>query len=422
MASYVQIILDKRRKRADDTYPVSFRIIHNRIPTTIKTGYSVQEKYWDDSRKKIKRGCNTVPDTVSCNYYLKKKEVELMKKIRELESKGILAGMTVKELKKELTDTPRKRKEKSFVKFTKIVIEELKKEKRFGTATSYNDALRFILKYSLKTDITFSEITPDFLKTLEKRYMQNPNNHYNGLAVYMRTIRAIFNRAIVNGNAKETLYPFRRTTLDKFKYHIRTEKTKKRAVSKEIIKKIEEFNFSDDRFLKYKYYFLFMFYTRGMNLVDLAHLKKSDIQHNVLTYKRAKTGKTYTIRLGVKAWNILKYFGYEAKKSNDLLFPIIKNPEEEERIPVQIKNAISHTNKALKKIADSLNLDMKLTTYVSRHTWATIADKSGIDRRIISQGLGHSNLHMTEIYINDIVSDKDLDAANDLIIGEEEER
>jgi integrase/recombinase XerD len=126
MDSYIQIILDKRRKRADGTYPVSFRIIHNRIPATIKTGYSVQEKYWDDNRKKIKRGCNTVPDTVSCNYYLKKKEVELMKKIREMDSKGILAGMTVKELKKELTDTPRKRKEKSFIKFTKTVIEELK--------------------------------------------------------------------------------------------------------------------------------------------------------------------------------------------------------------------------------------------------------------------------------------------------------
>jgi len=66
----------------------------------------------------------------------------------------------------------------------------------------------------------------------------------------------------------------------------------------------------------------------------------------------------------------------------------------------------------------ALGLDVKLTTYVSRHTWATIADKSGIDRRIISKGLGHSNLHTTEIYINDIVSDEDLADANDLIIGD----
>ncbi len=417
MATCLRIILDKRREKKDGTYPIAFRVLHGRIQSTIGSGYSVHEEYWDKQKKAVKRGCKTIPDITYFNYLLKKKEFDLTKKIRELDEKGVLEDMTMKELKKELT-RERKEKKPSFMAFTADIIQNLKNEERYGMAAAYKDALAFLRKYGRINDITFKEITPDYLRLLEKRYIANGRNHYNGLAVYMRAIRAVFNRAIVAGYVKEAQYPFRKTTLDQYKYHIRTEKTKKRAVSKEVIRKIENLTLENESLLKYKYYFLFMFYTRGMNMVDLAWLKKENIEHGRLTYKRAKTGKTYTMRLNQKAWEILRWFGYKDKKDWDFLFPIIKNPNDRERINVQIKNAISHTNKGLGKIADMLGIEIKMTTYVSRHTWATIADKKGIDRRIISQGLGHSDLHTTEIYINDIVSTDDLDAANDIITGD----
>lgn len=418
MRTYVQVIIDLRRKKKDDTYPIAFRIIHNRIPTTIQTGYSIQKKYWDNVNGKVKRGCKSISDPTSFNLYIKKKEVELMKLIRELDDRGILQNMSISELKNKLKNSAKKKQDDSFINFAKMVITDLKKEKRYGTASASKDALNFIIKYSKKNDISFSELNTSFLKLLEKRYMANPDNHYNGLAAYLRSIRSMFNKAIIKGYANESQYPFRRTALDKFKYHIRTEKTKKRAVTKEIIKQIEAFNNGNESLKRYKYYFLFSFYTMGMNMVDIAHLKKKNISNNVLTYKRAKTGKTYEIRLNEKAWNILRYFGYDNKKRNDLLFPIIKTPQNVEKINIQIKTTIGNTNKALKKIATLLGLDeTKLTTYVSRHTWATIADKSGIDRRIISQGLGHANLHTTEIYIDDIESGDALADANDLITG-----
>ena len=418
MGTYIQIVIDQRRKKADNTFPIIFRMTHLRRVTSIKTGYSVLEKYWDQKNGKVKRGCKNIPDIVGLNMFLKRRETELLKKIMELENKGILKNMSISDVKKEMGELTTEKQNISFVSFMKSVIVELKKEKRFGTASAYQDALIFLINYSGKNDISYSNLTANFLKVLEKRYIAKPSNHYNGMAAYMRAIRAVYNRAIAKGYAQDYEYPFRRTSLDKFKYHIRSEKTKKRAVSREVMKQIEAYEPESDNLKKYKSYFLFSFYTMGMNMVDMAYLKKGNISNNILFYKRVKTGKTYEIHLNKKAWDILQYFDYAIKNKNDLIFPIIRTPGDGEKEKKQIKNVTHNTNQALGRIASELGLEIKLTTYVSRHTWATIADKSGIDRRIISKGLGHSNLHTTEIYINDIVSNEDLADANDLITGD----
>jgi site-specific recombinase XerD len=415
MATSIYIVLDKRRKKSNGSYPIIFRLVHNRIATTIKSGYSVEEKFWDEKNLKVKRGSKLLPNVAEFNFRLKRKESNYVNKIVELDDKGLLKDISTKELVEILTEHKKNDKSKYFTDFADKIIDELIKEKRIGTAKAYSDALSFLKTYGKKKDITFTEINFRFLEKLEKRYMAVSTNHYNGLAVYLRAIRAIYNRAIGLGLVKESYYPFRRNTFEVNKYHIKTEKTKKRAVSKEIINAIEAFDNGDKSLLKHKYYFLFSFYAMGMNMVDMAKLRKSNIDNGILTYKRSKTKKTYQIKLNNKAWDILNYFGYEKKQRNDLIFPMVKNPENPELVFKQISYTIRGTNNYLKKIAKELNLDVNLTTYVSRHSWATIADKSGIDRRVISQGLGHSDLATTNVYINDIQSFEDLSAANDII-------
>ena len=73
------------------------------------------------------------------------------------------------------------------------------------------------------------------------------------------------------------------------------------------------------------------------------------------------------------------------------------------------------TNRHLNKTAKKLELCINLTTYVSRRSWATIADKVGIDRRIISKGLGHADLQTTNIYTDDIMSNDNLTADDEII-------
>ena len=157
---------------------------------------------------------------------------------------------------------------------------------------------------------------------------------------------------------------------------------------------------------------------RGMNMTDMAKLQKYNIVNDHLEYRRSKTGKSYKIFLNDKAKMILDQYGFENKTQRHLLLPIISRDWSLELARKDIQNALSNTNKYLKLIAKDLGHDeKKLTTYVSRHSWASIADKAGIDRRIISQGLGHENLNTTNIYIDDIMSNDVLSQADQIIIG-----
>ncbi len=420
MSTYIKLFLDTRHLNSKNGYPIKFKITHNRIPTTLKTGYSVEKKYWDEKYLRVKRGSKLIPNHVDFNSMLKRLDSNYTEILINIQKTGILSSLSIQELKSILTNKAQNNsttKNTSFISFTRLLIEDLIKEERIGTAKSYELAIGFFNKYN-GGDVFFEQITPKLLEKLEKRYMNVPNNHYNGLSVYLRATRAIFNKAIAAGIVDTKYYPFRRGSHETNKFQIKHEKTKKRAVSKEIIKQIEQFDNGNQLIIKHKYYFLFSFYTLGMNMVDMAKLKKSNINNGILKYKRQKTGKTYEFRLNNKALDILEYFGFSHKKSNDYLFPIIsKNTKTSIEEYNQLKNNLKQTNKVLKYISTEIGLDVKITTYVSRHSWATIADKAGIDRRTISQALGHSDLNTTNIYIDDIVGSNDISDANDLIVG-----
>lgn len=172
----------------------------------------------------------------------------------------------------------------------------------------------------------------------------------------MRAIRAICNKAIYEGYSEAEHYPFRRNVQEKEKYRIRKEKTSKRAVSKDFIVKIENYSFNMDNkmYVNAKNYFLFSFYMRGMNMVDLAKLKPENIVDDHLEYRRSKTGKSYKILLNEKAKAILDYYNLNKPKHHQYLFPIIKRPYRMELIKKDIENALSSTNKYLKRIAKDL--------------------------------------------------------------------
>ena len=105
----------------------------------------------------------------------------------------------------------------------------------------------------------------------------------------MRCLRAVYNRAV----EKELVVqrnPFK---------HVYTgiDKTVKRAVPLKIIRQIRELDLTLTPELDYaKDLFLFSFYTRGMSFVDMAYLKKKNLQNGVLSYRRQKTGQQLFIR------------------------------------------------------------------------------------------------------------------------------
>ena len=157
-----------------------------------------------------------------------------------------------------------------------------------------------------------------------------------------------------------------------------------------------------------------MFYLRGINFWDLCLLTPENITEGRINYTRAKTHKDYSVNTGTKALAILAPF-VKDKDFGEYLFPFVTRTDDME-IRMDIENARHTFNKWLKFVGTGLEIKTKLTGYVSRHSYATIAKKAGLSMAVISESLGHAELKTTQIYMDSFESNV-LDDANKLITG-----
>jgi integrase/recombinase XerD len=295
----------------------------------------------------------------------------------------------------------------SFQDFANQLIKDMESSGRFGNAMSYRQALSFVIRNNNNEDIHFRNLNYAFLLKLESAHLQAGNNR-NSLAVYFRAIRAIYNRAIKTGIAKPEWYPFKN-------YSIKTVKTAKRAISKTDIMKIDALSpVQGSARFHARNYFMFSFYMVGLNFTDMAMLKPANIVRNRIEYKRQKTGKFYSLELYDKPKSIIDLYALDKKKS-DYIFPIITRTEPA-LIRKDIKNQLKLYNHALKEMAKQLEIGGNLTSYVTRHSWASIGKALNVPVTVISEALGHENLRTTQIYLDSL--DKDvIDTASRLITG-----
>jgi len=214
------------------------------------------------------------------------------------------------------------------------------------------------------------------------------------LAVYLRTIRSIYNKAIHLGLIDQKFYPFT-------KYKIRTEPTQKRALAATDIRKILKLSLKDtDTLFHTRNYFLASYLMCGMSFIDMAFLTISDVKDGRVRYRRLKTSKLYEFVISSQLSQILSYYILD-KDNTDFVFPIIKRNE----LELQYKDvewARKIYNKNLLKLAEKCKISSKLTSYVSRHSFATEALLNDIPLAAISQMLGHSSLTTTQIYLKSL--------------------
>ena len=65
----------------------------------------------------------------------------------------------------------------------------------------------------------------------------------------------------------------------------------------------------------------------------------------------------------------------------------------------QYKSALRLYNQHLHQLSKMLHLNVPLTSYVARHSWATTAKEEGVAIAMISEGLGHSSEKVTNVYL-----------------------
>lgn len=291
----------------------------------------------------------------------------------------------------------------SFITFMKEVIHSLHQAGKYRLSETYTTSLNCFMRFCNGNDVSFAEMNEALMISYES-YLQSLGVTPNTSSFYMRNLRAVYNRA-VDRNLVMQRYPFKNV-------YTGVAKTSKRAVSLEMIRLLKNMRLSGFHTLDFaRDMFLFSFYLRGMSFVDMAYLKKKDLNNGLLSYRRRKTGQTLFIGWEPCMQEIVNKYSI---LDSVYLLPIIKYTGVEER--KQYLNASHTINRSLKIIGKRLDISIPLTMYVARHTWASVARSKHIPLSVISESMGHDSEKTTRIYLasldNEVVNN-----ANKLILA-----
>lgn len=386
--------LDTRRIKENGKYPIRIRIQH-RDKFLISTEFDATLGTWEGTEYN-KREHNYKAKNVALRNLINKVEGFLIR----LKDDGKISRMGDKQLKEELKLFLSGKKEQCR-KFVQYLDEFVAMKDNAGTKTVYTTTRNKVLAFD--PSCTFETMDVEWLKRFEK-WMSESGMKTNAYAIHLRNIRAVFNYAI--GEEYTTFYPFR-------KFNIRKEETRKRSLTVQQLRTLRDYPCEEYQ-RGYRDMFMLMFYLIGINAVDLFLAKPSDVVNGRIEYRRAKTGKLYSILIQPEAAEIIKrYKGkrYLLNIMDDFLD--YKNFLHRMGIVLKQIGEMERVGRGGKKIRTPLFPE--LSSYWSRHTWATLAASLDIPKETISEALGHSlGSEVTSIYIN--FDHRKVDEANRKVI------
>jgi len=402
MVTY-KLALDERRAKQDGTFPLVVRVTFNRKVNAYQTGIYLKSEHWDRNTLQVNKAN---PNSLALNSKATETYLNIQKAILRIENQHEFTFEALKAILFPKAVKPSK--QITFKEFADQVIADMKKVKRTGGALVYLTAVNRVIAYSNNDSILFSEIDYSFLDNFKNRLLEQGLKK-NSVGNYFRSIRALYNKAIKAKIVSRDLYPFHDIP-------IKTERTAKRAMKVEdLIRLYRHPKIIGSQEWHAANYFFLSFTLRGMSFTDLAYLKPGNIKGAYITYRRRKTQKLYTIKLHPIALNILSCYN---ETGNSYLLPILseKIVEDGEESKKITRQWIKTTNKYLNKMAELSKVTGNVTTYVIRHTWATLAKRLGYSNEMIAEGLGHEyGNKITNIYLDEFEL-KLIDDMNDRII------
>lgn len=282
-------------------------------------------------------------------------------------------------------------------------MEHLHKSGQTHTASNYSCALRLFRQFLGKNILTVDDLNSNIMTDFQK-YMIGMRLSMNTVSLYNRVLRAVYNFAREEELLFSDRHPFRNVFTG-------MERTRKRAVKGDVVKKIINSGNRLDADLSFaRDLFLFSVYTQGMPFVDLAHLTIENLYAGRISYRRRKTNRYIEVRLPECATEIIKRYH---EKGSHYLFPVLYDSRRNKT--VNYSTALRMHNKRLRALSELLHLDTPLSSYVARHTWASIAKWNGVTGTVISEAMGHSSIEITNIYLASL-DDDTIAEANELVI------
>lgn len=379
--SVPKFVLYKGQKLKNGEHPVRLRIYQG-SEFYVSVGLSCKPNEWDDVARRF---TTLKPSYRSLNNFLDKKEEEATVIWSKLEP------FDITRFKLKWMDSG----SESVGEF----LEFLKDKLTFGNYLKYRNM--FLVLDNFAPDLKFSQIDKMFLKkfedylTLERKFNGEPLKH-STIRGYFATLATMYNKAIEYEWVDYKLYPFKNAanpngfSFAKYKHY----NPKPRAISRDTIIRLKNLEINDS--LKFsRDLFIFSYLSRGMSFVDMAHLKESNIINNRIHYVRKKTKhEVPSILITPDMKEIMDRY----KGESGYVFPIIKLPYNY----WQVIHACKKFNTDLKELGTLIGSEIKLTSYVSRYSFANIAIDSGADIRELKDLMGHADINTTVIYVNEV--------------------
>ena len=396
----IKVVLRTGKINKQGQSPLMLRFTHDRTTKFVALGLSVEPHYWDKDTELVLPTC---PERITLQSQIDRTLAGYHKKIQRLEALDIPVNFET------LFDAKPARSVRITIEDGfKAEIERLESLGKINSATKHKYALQVLDGYK-PTTMALEAIDLDYLKGLEL-YLRQRGNKDNSIATRFAIFKAIYNKAVKEGKVAVKQNPF-----SIYQVGSLWAKTRKRAIDKDDIQRLIDLEITEGHTTEYrrlaKDLFLFSYFTAGMNFGDIARLRYKDILRGRVNYSRHKTQKLLSFQLVPMALQILEKYG-TAGHGEDYIFPILNRHEHTS--PQQIFNrlhkVLRKVNRELKVLGEMIGLGMPLTTYVARHTYATVLKRSGVSVALISESLGHSDLSTTQIYL-DSFENSQIDAA-----------
>jgi integrase/recombinase XerD len=385
------IVHDTRVKRMDGTYAVKLRVTYNREQKYYPVNVYLTREDWARTQSEKPRN-----EFKEHKLYFGKIEQRALDIIRELHP------FSFEGFEKKFDQ--RVDRTKDVLTYLDNYIKQLSKDNRSGTADSYQCAYNSFQKCLVskgRKRLNFGDITPEWLKEYED-WMLEKEKSFTTIGIYLRSLRTIINIAIEDGTLAREFYPF-----GKRKYQIPSGRNVKKALIISDIQKIVTYKTTTEAEDRARDLWLFSYLCNGANVKDIARLQYRNIDNTKITFIRAKTERTtkqdlkpIVVMLLPEIKKIIEKWGVKPIKPESYVFGIItKNDSAEEEL-AKVRQATKTINKYMKRIGKDLTLDINLTTYTARHSFATVLKRSGAPTEFISESLGHKDLRTTENYLD----------------------
>jgi len=393
---FISIYLDTRRVKYNGKFPVKLRVytptprVQKMYPTIFEFTEKEFNSIWNTSKPR-------------------KEYKEFQLKIRTVETKANQVADKLNPFTFEQFEKRLYRKKGDGIKveyYYKQAIQELTKHGQVGTASTYELSQKSIKvfieqnKNQQLNKLTLYDITPAWLKNYEYYMTETKGKSLTTVSMYLRVLRAIFNKAIDENEIEREYYPF-----GKRKYQVPATRNVKKALTKKQLKLLFHSNPKTPEQEEAKDFWFFSYACNGMNIKDIALLRNKDIQDGKIEFYRAKTRitsranlKPVTAFLNDFTSGIIEKYGNENKEPENLVFAILGKGLTPHQQQTKIKNFTGYINQHLKKLCKANGLPEKISSYWARHSFATNAVRNGATMEFIQESFGHGNLKTTQNY------------------------